>query len=221
VSRKYNSQKILSLLKTHYPHAKIALNFSNPWELLVAVVLSAQCTDKRVNIITDKLFKKYKSFDDYINADLTEFELDIKSAGFFRNKAKNILASAKIIRDKFNGLVPETMNEILTLPGIARKSANVILGNAFGFVEGIAVDTHVIRLSKRLGLSKNSDPVKIETDLMKKFTKKDWFKLTYLLIEHGRNICEAKKPKCNICFLNKICPSAFAFPRFKPHTRRV
>ena len=221
MSRKYNSQKILSLLKTHYPHAKIALNFSNPWELLVAVVLSAQCTDKRVNIITDKLFKKYKSFDDYINADLTEFELDIKSAGFFRNKAKNILASAKIIREKFNGVVPKTMKDILPLPGVARKSANVILGNAYEVVEGIAVDTHVIRLSKRLGLSKNSDPVKIEKDLMEKFAKKDWFKLTYLLIEHGRNICEAKKPKCDVCFLNKICPSAFAFPRFKPHTRRV
>ena len=184
-------------------------------------MLSAQCTDKRVNIITDKLFKKYKSFDDYINADLTEFELDIKSAGFFRNKAKNILASAKIIREKFNGVVPKTMKDILPLPGVARKSANVILGNAYEVVEGIAVDTHVIRLSKRLGLSKNSDPVKIEKDLMEKFAKKDWFKLTYLLIEHGRNICEAKKPKCDVCFLNKICPSAFAFPRFKPHTRRV
>ena len=208
------SQKILALLKTHYPNPKIALNYSNNWELFVAVILSAQCTDKRVNIVTRNLFKKYKTINDYAAANINEFENDIRSTGFFRNKAKNILSSAKIILKKYNGQIPRSMPEILTLPGIARKSANVILGNAYGIVEGIAVDTHVIRLSQRLGLSKNQDPVKIEKDLMQLFAKKEWFNLTYMLIDHGRSICEAKKPKCHECFLNKICPSAYNFPHF-------
>ncbi|OGG02613.1 endonuclease III [Candidatus Gottesmanbacteria bacterium RBG_16_37_8] len=208
-------QKILALLKEHYPNAKIILNYSNNWELLVAVVLSAQCTDIRVNLVTQQLFRKYKTLNDYINANMQEFENDIRSTGFFRHKAKSILASAKIILDKYKGEIPKTMIEILTLPGIARKSANVILGNAYGVVEGIAVDTHVIRLSQRIGFSKNKDPLKIEKDLMKLFDKGDWFKLAFLLIDHGRSICQAKKPKCQECFLNNICPSAFAFPNFK------
>lgn len=208
-------RNLLQLLKNNYPDAKIALNYSNNWELLVAVVLSAQCTDVRVNIVTEKLFKKYKTVGDYAKADINEFEKDIRSTGFFRNKAKNILASAKIIKEKYNGILPENMPELLTLPGIARKSANVILGNAYRVIEGIAVDTHVIRLSQRLGFSRFKDPVKIENDLMDLFDKKDWFKLTYLLIDHGRAVCQAKKPACDKCFLNKICPSAFAFPHFK------
>ena len=207
--------QILSLLKKHYPHAKIVLNYSNNWELTVAVILSSQCTDKRVNLVTQKLFLKYKTFDDYVKADLVEFENDIKSTGFFRHKAKNILSSAKLIKDKYNGSVPKTMRGILSLPGIARKSANVILGNAYGVVEGIAVDTHVIRLSRRLGFTKNKDPEKIEKDLMKLFAKNIWFILTYLLIDHGRTICDAKKPSCDDCFLNKLCPSAFKFPHFR------
>lgn len=205
---------IFKLLKKNYPNAKIVLNYSNHWELLVAVILSAQCTDKIVNQVTDKLFQKYKTLGDYTNADLTQFEKDIKSTGFFRNKAKNILASANLIKNKFSSQIPKTMNDLLTLPGVARKTANIVLGNAYSIVEGIAVDTHVARLSQRLRFSKYNDPVKIEQDLMKLFDQKEWFKLTYLLIEHGRRVCEAKKPGCDICFLNKLCPSAFKFPHF-------
>lgn len=204
--------ELLMLLKLHYPHAKIVLKFGNNWELLISVILSAQSTDKTVNKVTEKLFKKYKSLADYTKADLKEFEQDIKSCGFYHNKAKNILNSAKIIREKYHGEVPKTMAELISLPGIARKTANIILGNAYGIVEGIACDTHVIRLSQRLGLTKNTDAVKIEQDLMKIFYKEEWFKLTYLLIDHGRAICDAKKPKCEVCFLNKTCPSAFASP---------
>lgn len=213
---------VLSLLKKHYPRARISLTYSNNWELLVAVMLSAQCTDKMVNTVTAKLFKKYKSIEDYANADIHELENDIRSTGFYRNKAKNIQAAAKMVLEKFNGEVPRTMNELTKLPGVARKTANVVLGNAYQIFEGIAVDTHVRRLAQRLGLSRNTDPNKIEQDLMKLFdpakdgaSKKDWFSLTYLLIEHGRAICVAKKPKCDECFLNKICPSAFQFPHFK------
>ncbi|MGC8776109.1 MAG: endonuclease III [Minisyncoccia bacterium] len=184
--------KIIKILNKLFPKAKIALNYSNPWELLVAVVLSAQCTDKKVNEVTQKLFKKYKTLDDYVLADLKEFEKDIKSTGFYKNKAKNILAAAKIVKEKFDGKIPKKMEEILTLPGIGRKSANVILGNAYGIIEGIAVDTHVRRLSKLLGLTKNNDPDKIEKDLMQIVPKKYWFKFTYLLIEYGRNYHPAK-----------------------------
>lgn len=206
---------ITSLLKKNYPKAKIVLNYSNNWELLVAVMLSAQCTDKMVNKVTSKLFKKYKSIKEYARADIKELEQDIKSTGFYRNKAKNVKATAKIILEKFDGKIPKTMSELITLHGIARKSANVVLGNAYGVVEGIAVDTHVKRLSYRLGLTKNTNPDKIEKDLMRIVPKKDWFKLTYLLIEHGRAICKAGRPLCDQCFLNKICPSAFNFPNFK------
>lgn len=210
-----SKEKILSLLKSHYPAAKIVLNYSNHFELLVAVILSAQCTDKMVNKVTEKLFKKYKRIDDYANADFGQFSSDIRSTGFYRNKAKNIIAAAKLVLDKFKGRVPQTMDKILEIPGVARKTANIVLGNAYGVVEGIAVDTHVRRLSQRLEFTSHVDPEKIEKDLMGLFDKKDWFKLTYLLIEHGRAICEAKKPKCQKCFLNKLCPSAFNFPHFK------
>ncbi len=207
--------EIYKILEQKFPNAKIVLNYSNDWELLVAVVLSAQCTDKKVNEVTQKLFQKYPSLEDYTKANLQEFEKDIKSTGFYHHKAKNILAAAKMVQEKFGGKLPKTMVEITTLPGIARKSANVILGNAFGVVEGIAVDTHVCRISQRLGLTKNSDPVKIEKDLMQILPKEKWFKFTYLIIDFGRSICDAKKPWCSICPLNKLCPSAFKISGYR------
>lgn len=200
--------EIIRKLKKAYPHAAIALNYSNPLELLVATILSAQCTDKRVNIVTNSLFKKYRSLSDYASADLNEFERDIRSTGFFRNKAKNIIASAKMIKDNFGGKVPASMSEILTLPGVARKTANIVLGNAYGIVEGIAVDTHVIRLSNRLGMTKNTDPKNIELDLMKLVPRNDWFKISYLLQQHGRTVCVARKPRHEICVLKDICISS-------------
>lgn len=213
--KKRSAQKVFSVLRKAYPGAKIVLHYSNPWELLVAVILSAQCTDKKVNEVTPALFKKYQTLDRYIGAYPKEFEAMIRPTGFYRAKAKAILASARIVKEKFGGMVPKTMEEILTLRGVARKSANVILGNAYGVVEGIAVDTHVIRLSRRLGLSKNHDPVKIEKNLMASIPKKDWFRTTYLLIDHGRAVCTARDPRCDLCPLARICPSAFQFPRFK------
>lgn len=207
--RKKLAVKIVQALKQLFPNAKIVLKYKNNWELLVAVVLSAQCTDKKVNEVTEKLFKKYRSLDDYVKASQKEFEQDIKSAGFYRNKAKNILAAAKMIKEKFGGKVPRTMQEMLQLPGVARKTANVVLGNAYGIVEGIAVDTHVARLSQKLGLSDYKDPVKIERDLMELVPKKDWFFLTYGLIEYGRHICPARRHKdCATHPLSKLYPKA-------------
>ena len=196
------------------------LHYSNPWELLVAVILSAQCTDKKVNEVTEKLFQKYRTLDDYVAASATprakkEFASMIYSTGFYHAKAKHILETAKIVKEKFRSKVPETMKEMLTLRGVARKTANVVLGNAYGIVEGIAVDTHVGRLSQRLGLSESHDPKKIEQDLMQLLPKKNWFRSTYLLIDHGRKICTAKDPRCDLCPLQKLCPSAFEFPRFR------
>jgi len=202
-------KEIIDRLEDEYPGAKIVLNYSNTLELLVAVILSAQCTDKKVNEVTAGLFKKYKDVSDYAGVPLGELEEDIRPTGFYRNKAKNIKGAASMIIERFGGEVPSTMEDIIKLPGVARKTANVVLGNAFGVVEGIAVDTHVKRLSNRLGLSDKSDPEKIERDLMETVPKSKWFKLTYLLIEHGRAVCDAKKPKCDSCLLNDICPSAF------------
>ncbi len=184
---------IIKELKKLFPHAKIILKYSNNWELLVSVILSAQCTDKMVNVVTKKLFKKYKTLGDYVRADIKEFEQDIQSTGFYHNKAKNILATAKIIKETFKGRIPDTMEEILTLHGVGRKTANVVLGNAYGIVEGIAVDTHVRRLSKLYGLTTNDDPNKIEQDLMRVLPRNDWFRFTYLMIEYGRKYCPAKK----------------------------
>ncbi|MHB8840926.1 MAG: endonuclease III [Candidatus Aquicultor sp.] len=198
-------------LKQEYPDAGIVLNYSNTLELLVSVILSAQCTDKKVNEVTATLFKKYRDVNDYANASLEEFEQDIRPTGFYRNKAKNIKGAAAMVIERFGGEVPSTMEELIQLPGVARKTANIVLGNAFDIVEGIAVDTHVKRLSNRLGLSANTDPEKIERDLMNTIPKDEWFKLTYLFIEHGRAVCDAKKPKCDVCNLNDICPSAFKF----------
>lgn len=196
--------QIIKILKKLFQHPKIALNYSNNWELLAAVVLSAQCTDKKVNEVTAKLFKKYRKLDDYIKARRDEFEKDIMPTGFYKNKAKNILAAAKIIKEKFGGKLPRTMAEMLAIPGIGRKSANVILGKAHGVVEGIAVDTHVRRLAQKLGLSKHSDPEKIERDLMKIFPKKEWPNLTYRFIDYGREYCPAKDKKHFNCPLKKF-----------------
>ncbi|TSC69393.1 MAG: endonuclease III [Parcubacteria group bacterium Gr01-1014_66] len=218
--RLQRAERIINLLRHTYPYAKIALRFSNHWELLVAVILSAQCTDKKVNEVTEKLFQKYRTLNEYIAADQIEFERDIKSTGFYRAKAKNILASARIIKERFGGHVPYTMQEILTLPGVARKTANVVLGNAYGVVEGIAVDTHVRRLSQRLGLSTSNNPEKIEQDLMTLLPKNQWFQTTYWLIDHGRAVCTAKDPRCNRCPLVDLCPSAFKFPRFQKQKKQ-
>jgi endonuclease-3 len=203
--------KIIELLEKEHPDAKIALNYTNPLELLVATILSAQCTDKRVNIVTKMLFKKYRKAEDYANADLTELEEDIRPTGFYRNKARNIKKCCQILVEKFNSKVPKTMEDMLELPGVARKTANIVLSNAYGVIEGIAVDTHVRRLSKRLGLSEHKDPNRIERDLMEIVPKTEWMRVTDLLIFHGRRVCMARKPECGVCVLNKLCPSAFTF----------
>lgn len=202
--RKKRAAKIVSALKKLFPHAKIVLRYSNNWELMVAVQLSAQCTDKKVNEVTEKLFKKYRTLNDYANADPREFEKDIHSTGFYRNKTKNILAAAKMIKERFNGKIPKTMEEILTIPGVARKTANVVLGNAYGIVEGIAVDTHVRRLAKLLGLTDHQDPEKIERDLMAILPKKEWFDFTYRLTDYGRKYCPARPHDHAHCPLTKI-----------------
>ena len=201
--------RILKLLKKEYPRTKIALKSRTPIQLLVSVILSAQCTDKRVNIVTATLFKKYKTVADFANADLKTFQQEIRSTGFYRNKAKNIIATAKMIQKDFNGKVPNNMEDMLKLSGVARKTANIVLGSVYGIVEGIAIDTHCIRLTQRWGLTKNKDAVKIEQDLMKIIPKKDWDKFSLMTIQHGRQVCYARKPNCSECFLNKICPSAF------------
>jgi endonuclease-3 len=203
--------KIVGLLEKEHPDARIALHYTNPLELLVATILSAQCTDARVNIVTEKLFKKYRNAEDYANADLKELEEDIRSTGFYRNKARNIKKCCQMLVEKFKSQVPRTMEEMLELPGVARKTANIVLSNAYGVVEGIAVDTHVRRIAKRLGLTEHEDPNKIEKDLMRMVPKNYWMRITDLLIFHGRRVCTAKHPKCGMCTLNRICPSAFTF----------
>ena len=203
-ARKKKAAKIVKALKKLLPHAKIVLNYSNNWELLVAVMLSAQCTDKKVNEVTRELFKKYRTLDDYVNADPVEFERDIKPTGFYRQKTKNVLSCARIIKEKFGGQVPRTMEELLTLPGVARKTANIVLGNAYGVVEGIAVDTHVKRLSRLLGLTGETDPDKIERDLMDILPKEEWFDFTYWLIDYGRKYCPARPHNHAACPLSKI-----------------
>jgi len=204
--RKKKARKIIAELKKRLPQAKIVLNYGNNWELLVAVILSAQATDKKINEITKGLFRKYRTLDDYVGANPKQFEKDIRSSGFFRAKAKNILASAKIVKEKFQGEIPRTMEEILTLPGVARKTANIVLGNAYGIVEGIAVDTHVRRLSRELGLTDEMNPEKIERDLMQIIPKSEWFSFTYRLIDYGRNFCPARSKDRSKCFLDKIHP---------------
>ena len=202
-------QAIISELCRLYPDAKCSLNFSNPLELLVATQLSAQCTDERVNIVTKQLFQKYRSVEDYATVSQEELEQDIKSTGFYRNKAKNLRAAAQRIITNYGGEVPRIMADILTLPGVARKTANVVLGNAFGIVEGFVVDTHIGRLARRFGWTTNEDPVKVEQDLMRIVPQKDWLDLSHLLIYHGRAVCYARKPACQECALVPLCPSAF------------
>ncbi len=209
------AQEVISRLRGEYPKAGIVLDYGSDWELLVAVILSAQCTDKMVNQVTAKLFQNYRTIEDYASVDPAGFESDIRPTGFFRNKTKHIIGSAQKILGDFGGEVPSSMAELLTLPGVARKTANIVLGNAHPEAystdpdAGIAVDTHVNRLSQRLGLATSTDSDKIERELMEIVPRADWFQLTYLLIEHGRAVCTAKRPRCGECMLQDICPSAF------------
>lgn len=206
-NRKKIAQIVAKELRVLFPDAKIALNFSNNWELLVAVILSAQCTDKKVNEVTKNLFEKYRTLDDYVNASQIEFQKDIFQTGFYHNKAKNILATAKIIKEKHKGKIPCTMDELIQLPGVARKTANIVLGVACGVVVGIPVDTHVRRISNLLGLSPEKNPDKIERDLMQIFPKQEWPKISYRMIEYGRKYCPAKKHDHENCPLTKMLKS--------------
>lgn len=199
--------KILPILKKTYPQVNIALHFGNPLELLIATILSAQCTDARVNMVTPGLFRKYRSAADWAEANLGEIEQDIRTCGFYHNKAVSIQGATRKIIEQYNGKVPETMEELVTLPGVGRKTANCVLGNAFG-QPAIMCDTHVIRLSRRLQLSENGDPVKLEFDLADIVPKKDWTLISHLLIFHGRNICVARKPQCPVCPIAQHCPAA-------------
>lgn len=199
-------KKIIARLRKAYGEVGCALHFSSPLELLVAVILSAQCTDKRVNKVTPALFKKYRSAKDYTQANPKTFEEEIRSTGFYKNKAKNIIACAKEIVEKHGGKVPNTMGELVKLAGVGRKTANAILGNAFG-VPGLCVDTHMIRINQKLGLTKNTDPVKIEFDLMPIVPEKEWTDYSHLIIHHGRVRCFARKPDCANCAVNDLCPS--------------
>jgi len=203
---KARTKEVIKRLKRAYPDAHCALNHTDAFELLIATILSAQCTDARVNIVTADLFRKYRGPTDYLKVPQTELERDIHSTGFFRNKSKNIQAACKRIIDEYNGEVPRTMPEMLSLGGVARKTANVVLGNAFGIASGVVVDTHVARLSLRLGLTANTNPEKIEQDLQQLVPKRDWIIFPHLMISHGRTICIARKPKCLECPLNNICP---------------
>jgi endonuclease III len=199
---------IVSKLKLMYPKARVSLDFTNPFELLIATMLSAQSTDVRVNIVTKSLFRKYPNPQAFASATQPEMERDVRQTGFFRNKAKAVIAASKAIMEKHGGEVPRTMEELTALPGVGRKTANVVLGNAFNTPVGIVVDTHVTRVSGRLGLTSNVDPVKIEQDLMKLIPQKEWTAFSHRLIQHGRQICIARKPKCRECRLNELCPSA-------------
>lgn len=199
---------IYDRLAAHYPDARCALNYTTPFQLLVATILSAQCTDKRVNMVTPVLFKKYKTPAALAAADPGELENLIKSTGFYRSKAKSLVGMARAVTGQHAGRIPDEMDALVKLPGVGRKTANVVLGNAYDKNEGIVVDTHVGRVSGRLGLTKQTDPVKIERDLVDLFPRDRWTMLAHLLIEHGRQICEARRPKCEICFLNDVCPSS-------------
>ncbi len=202
--------EVIRRLERAYPDAQVALDFSNPLEILVATILSAQCTDQKVNEVTATLFEKYRTPQDYLRVPEDELRADIKPTGFFNQKAASIRAACQKMVEEFDGRVPDTMEGLLTLRGVARKTANIVLGNGFGKVEGIAVDTHVKRLSNRIGFSEQSDPVKIERDLMELIPRKKWFGFTYVLIEHGRAICNAKRPLCSDCPIEDLCPSSRA-----------
>ncbi len=201
---------IIAELRRLYPNAQCSLNFSNPLELLIATQLAAQCTDERVNQVTEKLFNKYRSATDYATVSQEELEQDIKSTGFYRNKAKNIRTACQRILTEFGGEVPRNMPELLSLAGVARKTANVVLGNAYGIIVGYTVDTHNIRLARRFGWTRNEDAAKIEQELLHLVPEQDWFDLSHLLIYHGRAVCDAKKPRCAECTLAQLCPSALS-----------
>lgn len=204
-------EELLKRLKKEYPDPAVALNYKTPFELLVAVILSAQCTDVRVNMVTGTLFKKYRTPADYLIVTQEELESDIRSTGFFRSKAKNIRAMCKKLLEEYNGEVPDSMEILITLPGVGRKTANCVLGEAYNIPSGIVVDTHVTRLSNRLGLTRHKDAEKIEKDLMQSIPKKHWIKFGNYLIHHGRKVCHARKPRCTSCVLEDICPSAEEF----------
>ena len=206
---KARTRTIIRRLKRAYPGAKCSLNHTNPFELLIATILSAQCTDERVNIVTADLFRKYRKPEDYLNVSPRELEKDIQSTGFFRNKTKSIQGASKMLTEEYGGQVPQTMDELLELPGVARKTANVVLGNAFDIHAGVVVDTHVTRLSHRLGLTQQKTAEKIEQDLIPIVPKKDWVIFPHLMIYHGRKICKARNPLCAECTIEKQCPSSF------------
>lgn len=203
------TKTIIRALKRAYPDAKCSLNHSNAFELLIATILSAQCTDARVNIVTADLFRKYRKPADYLAIDQKELEEDIRTTGFFRNKARAIQGTSRMLTEKHGGRVPETIEELLELPGVARKTANVVLGNAFGVKSGIVVDTHVTRLSRRLGITNEKHAEKIENDLIKVVPKADWVIFSHLLIAHGRAICKARNPLCDRCVVEEYCPSSY------------
>ena len=204
-----NFNLIWEILQQLYPSPDVELDFETPFEVLVATILSAQCTDRQVNTVTKVLFKKYRSIEDYAFADPTEFGRDIYSTGFYNSKTKHVLGSANKILNDFGGVVPSTMEELTKLPGVGRKTANIVLSRGFGVIAGIAVDTHVKRLSNKIGLTEQEDPEKIEKDLMKLVEPKDYDDLSLTLIFHGRRVCDAKKPKCDVCAISDLCPSAF------------
>lgn len=206
---KVRTREVIRRLKRAYPDAKCSLNHTNPFELLVATILSAQCTDERVNIVTADLFRKYRKPEDYLKVSPRELEKDIQSTGFFRNKTKSIQGTSKMLTEQYGGVVPQTMNELLELPGVARKTANVVLGNAFDIHAGVVVDTHVSRLSHRLNLTQQKTAEKIEQDLIQIVPKKDWVIFPHLMIAHGRRICKARGPLCDQCPVEKQCPSSF------------
>jgi endonuclease-3 len=203
--------KIIRILRRGYPGSRTALGFESPLQILVATILAAQCTDERVNQITPALFRKYPTAAAFAAADRAELEAEIRPTGFFRNKAKNIIGAARKIAEEFGDQVPSNMADLITLPGVARKTANIVLSSGYGIAEGIAVDTHVKRLSGRLGLSRQGDPEKIEKDLLRLVPKKDWLDFNYMLVNHGRKTCQARKPRCPDCALRHLCPSAKRF----------
>jgi endonuclease-3 len=203
--------EIITIMRKAYPSSRTALRHENPFQILVATILSAQCTDEKVNQITPSLFQKYPTPADFASADKDELEAEIRPTGFFRNKAKSIINASKKIVEDFGGVVPDNMEDLISLPGVARKTANIVLSSAFNKAEGIAVDTHVKRLSYRLGLSQEKDPDKIEKDLMQIVPKKYWLEFNYMLVNHGRKICQARKPLCPQCVVKQLCPSAQDF----------
>ncbi|HEY7832570.1 MAG TPA: endonuclease III [Ktedonobacterales bacterium] len=208
--RRTRAAAIIAQLRQDYPGARCSLDFTNALELLVATVLSAQCTDERVNLVTKTLFAKYRTAADYADAPIAELEQEIKSTGFYRSKARHVQEAARIIAERYDGVVPRTMEELTALPGVARKTANVVLGNAYGIVVGVVVDTHVGRLARRMGLTESEDPAVVEQDLMALYPQSDWLDLSHLLIYHGRAVCQARRAICESCSVAKLCPTGIA-----------